>query len=386
MLPNIKYELRELENEFSQGPSTKASRYDYWKGTIKTEIDRIKQTFIQEVFSFEDERHLERYIQYHQQALIQLMDRSALLLPNAKEGDKYFYSSFNNAFEELLEFIERHFTKYFDQDARAPQGYVVRSRKDAKANIRKLQKSLALKHADEKLIDLMLHALVKIIDGRSAKSITYRKIMYSKEIQKELFLLIERQLAGAELNEELRQIIYYLNYNSTRVLTYHAHYFTSLLDNAEFRTEKIEKLSFELKKVTQAQVKPGISYHQDAPSLKSQLIDYLTVELEYQERLQKLSSNSSDPPSTNFMDGFKLKFDASVSQLAYLMKVFLETRLIANNNISQLMAFIVRFVVTRKSENISIGSLRSKFYNTESGTKESVRNMLATMIQYIDRS
>lgn len=385
MLPNIKYELRDLEKEFSQGPSPKESRKEHWVNLIKTEVERIKQTFIQEVFNFEDERHLERYIQYHQQALIQLIDKSASL-SDGNNNNKSFYQAFYSAFEELLTFIERHFTKYFDQDAVAPQGYLSRSRKDARNNIKKLQKALAAKQADERLTDLILRVLVKIIEGRSSTGISYRKIMYSKEIQKELFLLMDKPIDGSALNEEIRQIIYYLNYNSTRVLTYHAHYFTALLDNSEFRTEKIEKLSFELKKITQAQVKPGISYHQDAPSLKSQLIDYLTVELEYQERLQKLSSHSSDPPSTNFMDGFKLKFDASVSQLAYLLKVFLETKLIVNSNISQVMTFIVRFVVTRKSENISIGSLRSKFYNTEHGTKESVRDMLATMIQYIDRS
>ena len=384
MLPNIKYELRELERAFSSGPEPE-DKSGFWGNKIRLEVERIKQTLVQEVFSFEDERHLERYIQYHQQSLIQLMDKCALALNNLVPQGKEFYQIFYSGFEDILTFIERHFTKYFDQDAKAPEGYIAISRKDAKVNLRKIQKLLAAKNADEKLVELVLYILRKIIDGSSSIGITYRKVLYSKEVQKELFKLTEKQIQGKELNEELRQLMYYLNYNSTRVLTYHAHYITSLLDASEFRTEKIEKLSFELKKIIQAQVKPGISYNQNAPTLKSQLTDYINVELEYQERLQHLSNSPTDPPSGNFLDGFKLKLEASVSQLAYLLKILIEMKIILNNNLSQLMAFLVRFIVTKKSENISIGSLRSKFYNVENGTKESVRSILVGMIKYIDR-
>jgi hypothetical protein len=385
VLPNIKYELRELEKVFSTGPVLE-DKEEIWRNQINAEVDRIKQTLVQEVFSFEDERHLERYIQYHQQSLIQLMDKSALFANDSATKSKEFYQIFYSGFEDILTFVERHFTKYFDQDAKAPQGYVAIFKKDAKVNLRKLQKTLGSKNADEKIVDLVLHILRKISEGNSVSGITYRKVLYCKEVQKELFKLADRPVSGMELNDELRQLMYYLNYNSTRVLTYHAHYISSILDESEFRSEKIEKLSFELKKIIQAQVKPGIGYNQHAPSLKSQLTDYIHVELEYQERLQHLSSSPSDPPSGNFLDGFRVRFDASVSQLAYLIKILIETRLILNNNLSQLMGFIVRFVATKKSESISIGSLRSKFYNVENGTKESVRSILVGMIQYIDKT
>ena len=386
MLPNVKYELRELERVFATGPTQGQAKIDIWRSLVKSETDRIKQTLIQEVFSFEDERHLERYIQYHQQALIQLMDKSALMLNKLNGNEKTFYEIFYNGFEEILSFIERHFTKYFDQDAKAPEGYIAISRRDAKSNLRKLQKFLSSKDADQNLTNLALHVLLKIAERHDAKGITYRRVLYAKEMQKELFKLLEKPLTGKDLNEELRQLMYYLNYNSTRVLTHHAHYITSLLDELEFRAEKIEKLSYELKKINQAQVKPGISYNQNAPSLKSQLSDYINVELEYQERLQHLSNHSSNPPSGNFLDGFKLKLEASVSQLAYLLKLLLETKIILNNNLTHVMTFVGRFIITKKSEGISIGSLRSKFYNVESGTKESVRTMLVTMIQHIDKS
>jgi len=391
MHPGVKYELQELEKLISSGDQIilDEKQHSALKETVGSEIERIKQTFVHEVFSFEDERHLERYIQYHQQALIRLMDKAALFIHTESPADqkrKKFYEVFYAGFEGLLVFIERHFAKYFDQDAKAPESYIDMARKDARANIRKIQKAFSAKQTDQRLIDLLLHILKKVVDSKLDQGITYRKVMYAKEVQKELFRLIEKESEVQDWDDELRQIMYYLNYNSVKVLTYHAHYISSLLDRSETRAEKIETLSFVLKKINQSQVKPGIRYNQNGSPLKDQLNIYIAEEIDYQERLQQLSNSSSDRSPDSFLPGFKLKFEASVSQLAYLLRIFMETKFIINNNLSQVLHFLVKYVTTKRSETISYGSFRSKFYSVEAGTKESVRNMLVSMIQYIDRA
>ena len=377
MGPSIKYELYEFDKLIDRGPLSNEPSLDDF---LKMEVARVKQTLTHEVFHFEDERHLERYIQYHQQAIIQLLDKFNTMLQQSNDS---FHLALDNALNDLLNFIERHFTKYFDQDAKAPQGYISLARKDFRQNLKKLQKLLAAKNADTRLTELYFRILRKIIDSTSDISITYRKVMYAKEVQKELFRVANSEV---QINEELRQIMYYLNYNSIKVITYHAHHISELLNDAQTRTEKIERLSLVLKTVNQAQVKPGIGYNMHSASLKNQLCDYLSVELDYQERLQMLNTRSSDPPSDNFLSGFKLKFEASVAQLAYLLKILTEKKIIVNDNLTQVITFLVRFVVTKRSETVSFGSFRAKFYNVESGTKESVRSMLVSLVNYIDKS
>lgn len=391
MHPGVRYELQELEKLISSGDQTIRDEKQgvTLKEAVRQEVERIKQTFVHEVFSFEDERHLERYIQYHQQALIRLMDKVALFINSENPSDqqrKQFYEIFYPGLEELLLFVERHFTKYFDQDAKAPEGYIDIARKDAKINIKRLQKAFAAKAIDQRLVDLLFHILKKIIDCKSDQGTTYRKVMYAKEVQKELSRLIERESQVQDWDDELRQVMYYMNYNSVKVLTYHAHYISSLLDQAETRAEKIEKLSFVLKKINQAQVKPGIRYNPNGLPLRDQLNNYVTEEIDYQERLQQLNSGAPDKSSDSFLPGFKLKFEASVSQLAYLLRLFMETKVILNNNLSQVLHFLVKYIITKRSETISYGSFRSKFYSVDTGTKESVRSMLVSMIQYIDRA
>lgn len=388
MHPNINYELQELERILAaEKPKVGNEASDgQLREKIAAEVERIKKTLVYEVFHFEDERHLERYIQYHQQALIRLIDKTNFSMSeNISVTQNKLYEILYNAFDELLTYVERHFTKYFDQDVKAPDGYLAAARKDAQANIEILQKSFTDANADKRLVELLFRVVNRIIKVDPEMTITYRNTIYAKEMQKELFRVIERHAAETDINEELRHVMYYLNYNSVKVLTYHAHHINALLDTLETRGEKIEKLSFILKNINQAQVKPGIAYNLRSASLKSQLGNYISEELDYHERLQQLSNRSSASSGDSFLEGFKLKFEASVSQLAYLLRVLVGTKIILNTNITQVLQFLVRFVITKKSEALSYASFRTKFYNVESGTKQSVRNMLLSMIHYIDK-
>ncbi|HEY0654035.1 MAG TPA: hypothetical protein VGD65_12940, partial [Chryseosolibacter sp.] len=72
-------------------------------------------------------------------------------------------------------------------------------------------------------------------------------------------------------------------------------------------------------------------------------------------------------------------------QLAYLAKVLMGSKVILNDNVTQVLQFLARHSTTKRSEAISYGSIRGKFYDTETSTKESLRQVLQKMIQHIDK-
>jgi len=227
----------------------------------------------------------------------------------------------------------------------------------------------------------MLDALRKITDeGPDSK--TYRKVMYAREIQKELFRLFERPLLR-EIDFELRQIMYYLNYNSIHTVSYHTDYINSLLQDAETRLDKIERLSLVLKEISQAQVKPGLKFNLDAPPLKDQLINYVSEEMDYLERLHYIAGTPPVKP-LDPLHAVKVKFDLSVAQLAYLVKVFIEVNVIQNKSLTELLRFLAKCAITKRAESISYDSVRAKYYNIEQSTKEAVKNMLLIMVRYIE--
>src|SRR5258706_2977535 len=358
MHPKIKYELQELEQLLPTGSSQHHTKNDAMLNqAVRFETDRIMQTLALDALTLQNEDHVTRYIQYHQYAIGRLMDKAVELLSGDNSGYKDFYPVYYGCLEALWSLVECYFAKYFDQDAKAPESHIAETKKSVKEGLKKFQAALANRNADPRLIDLLLRVLKSINDKSPDRKITYRKVMYVKEVQKELSGLLDSASEIIDIDESLRQVMYYLNYNSYRVLTYHAHYITSLLDVAETRTDKVEKLSFMLKTINQVQIKPGLKYHPHGLSLKDQLTNYLVEELEYQERLQQVTKNS--PEAHEPASGFKLKFTTSVAQMAYLLKVLLETKIILNTNLSQVIHFLVKYAVTKRSETISHGSFRS---------------------------
>lgn len=337
---------------------------------VRNEIDRIKNTFIHEVFTFQDERHLERYIQYHQQALIRLMDSTS-----NDYSDALYYG-----LSELLNFIEQHFSKYFDQDTKAPDGYVSVARSEARKNIQILTKALEERNVEPQTISVVLYALRRVV--AHGKNITYRKVIYAKQVRSELYRLLNENVPN--MDESIRQMTYYLNYNSLTVFAYHTRYLASLLQGEDSRNDKLEKLSYLLKTINQSQVRPGVRFNAGCASLKEQLSDYILEEIDY---YQKISQLNDQPESTSpFVQNMKLRIDASVSQTACLLKILIENNLILNTNLTSTIKLISKIVVTKRSEILSYDSLRNKYYNVEQGTWITVRATLTKLIQYIDKS
>jgi hypothetical protein len=370
MNPSVRYELEDLEKLLS----SKSLGETFIDEQFSAEVDRIKRSMINEVFSFEDERHLERYIQYHQQAIIRMLDQEFSQSSNLQTRD----------LEELLTFIERHFTKYFDQDAKAPDAYLHAIRKSTLTNTKRIFKALTEFKSDHRLIEIVLQSLNKINDRSAKLAITYRKIMYAKDVQKELLQLIESTPSENSVNNELLKLIYYLNYNSTKSLVYHAHLVNQIVTTTDTNSEKLEKLSLLIKQINQAQVKPGIAYNPRAASIKDQVNNYIAEEVEYLERVSVLNSDVVDEKQGK-TGTYKVKLELSVAQLSYLIKIFVSTTIIQNTSVNELLRFFAKIVVTKKAEGVSYDSLRAKYYNVESTTRLAVREMLSSLIAFIDK-
>jgi hypothetical protein len=391
MYPNVKYELVEFErfirsvaqaHEAQTGEINNRGLLD----SVTREVDRVKQTFIHEVFNFGDERHLERYIQNHQQALIRLMDETVRLLATSKHRKREQYDICYKGLEELLAFVERHFARYFDQDAKAPEAYINLVRNDIRTNFNNLREGLLRKAANPRICDSTLYVLRKIMDEKPFHDITYRRVLYAKELQKELFTLMDRADPGKDINEELKNLIFYLNCNSVKSFAYHTHHIDELLNQAETKTEVIEKLSYLLKEINQAQVKPGIGYNVNVPTLKAQLNNYIIEEIEHLQRVHQFTNSSGARMPESVTPNFKINLDLSVAQVACLIRVFIEAKIIVNQNITELLKFLAKVLVSKKAESISYDSLRSKYYNVEQSTKEAVKRTLLKMISHIESS
>ena len=391
----LAYELEKLEGIITaellkiHGESIAAHQTDAVKKALREEVERIKKKFVHEIFGFEDERHLERYIQLHQQELIRLTDllasRVKKLNPESESDFTDLYQFTGSMLEGLLEFIERHFTKYFDQDTKAPESYIILAGSDLVKGFGDLQDQLKQLEADPYLIELGLHPLKKFIENIPSGQISYRKIIYVKEVHKELSRVIHAGKRNDEVNEDVRLVLLYLNFNTIKYFRYYTNYVNALLREIDSASGRIEKLSYLLKTINQTQVKPEVGYNRAIRTLKDQLVDWISEEIFYLEKMYQINEKNLSVAGA-LTDDFKLRTEMSVSQLAYLLKVFIETKIIHNKNVSELIRFFSRFFQTKRLENISYESFRVRYYNTEDSTKRSVRNILLLMVDHINKN
>lgn len=148
----MKFEL-ELFDEFitkeckkvkNSPPSTIIPDFPKKRLLIEQEVERIKKSFTNHFFEIENDSRMELFIQRHQAHIIRLADKVTTALDKKESLSIKQISSGHTklnlckvllqSFEDLLNYIESHFTKYFDQDQKIPDAYALISIKEFQEN------------------------------------------------------------------------------------------------------------------------------------------------------------------------------------------------------------------------------------------------------------
>jgi hypothetical protein len=360
--------------------------------SVAEESARVKNTFALKVLSFE-QTQAERFLRYHQQALINLLNSLSEALPINKKGlsiNKGLYYNelvtfLCNKLEDILRFIQNNFQSYFDLDVCVPKLVKERVLKALKESSILMEGNLSKFDIDPALLSICVIAVTDLLKEPDFK-ITYRKVNWIKGLIAELLQLSGASQERTSLNTEVQSVLLHLNYNSIAYLKYCTDIINRELSVAETLIDKLEKLAFHYKVISQSLVKPDSIFDLSSPSLKEQLSEWILEEIQFLERKQQLSMAFPNPVEDHMKKDFKLVFDMSVSQFAYFIKTLTETGVIQNKNVSELIRFLSKFVKTKRSENISYESFRIKYYNAEDNTKGAVRNLLHTAIGYINNN
>ena len=81
----------------------------------------------------------------------------------------------------------------------------------------------------------------------------------------------------------------------------------------------------------------------------------------------------------------KIETNLSVSQLAYLFRLMYETGYLKVRNQTDLLKFISDNFKTGNTHTISTRSLRSKYYNVDSATRDSVKELLGKIMEKLNQ-
>ena len=380
----MNYELENLEGFVGEvetlilSDTLTESKFNQLKNSILQEIVRVQNAFKRRFLAGVREDKTRRFFEYHQMSLTRLLDEFYLKVEVEQRESLHQVIDFLGAtMEEMLIFIQRQFPKYFTSSQKAPEVYVVRVLKEIEENKNKLLQRFEDSGVHETLKNLVASAFR--VDN---ESISFSRLEFMETLQSEF-----KDYSGSNtqwIKQYFLETLVKLNYNSPAFLRYYCDHINSSLSSCETLADRIDQLSYFSKIVNQVLQVPNVVYDDMLPSIKTQLLDWIAHELEYyrQKQMWNLSTTTSEP---FIKSDFKLVFDLSVANLAYLFNIFLENNILLNKNTSEVIRFLTKFVKTKKAESISYESFRIKFYNTESGTKDAVKKTLQSLLSYINK-
>lgn len=363
---------------------------------IHMETESVKNNFSRAILFYKSKHALARYIHFHQRAIIELSGQlinyvqpheinivSESSQDKAKLSQELYFS-----LQELLTFVEKHFAQYFDMDVWIPENYRLIVFDDIQQNITAIETGLAIKGFEKELIEITLAPFAEILRQGSSNEITYRRIMFLKELRKDLLYLIaekEPQAAG-NINVRLQWTLFGLNYNSQEYVTYCTRQIKIFIDETDEIGEKLERLALVQKLIHQQSPKPAFSYDPGRKNLPFLLEEWMNEETKYWET-RKANQTSYEVKKDFSPSGkFKLRVDLSVAQLAFLIRVFVEANIIQSPNVKLLIKYVSRIFQTKRSSSLGTGSIHGKYYNAEDSTRKIVKEMLLKMVRHIDKN
>jgi len=387
------YELKKLEQIISKDIASfiemRRDLFSVFRQAIKEETNRIKDNFSQASFKLDKKSQLKKYIRFHQQAIVRLEGyllhyaEPEKITRASEELDKatlcrYLYF----CLEELLSFVGRHFPEYFDREMWIPDSYQVILEHQLKQNINMLEDGLSALGIDKELCAFALHPINEFLLNTSHNEVTYRKVIYIKEVEQSIMNLIQSSPEDPKVS--LQWLLIENNFNSLRYFQYCTQQIDSYINETDVEIERLDRLAFVQKLIYQAPVKPGFGYEPNLKSLQTQLSDWLAQEIGYLESrgLRLAEPTNVDQPAT----GMKIQTDLSVPQLAYLLRVFIETKVFQINIVAVILRFIPAIFQSKRSSKIGLPSLSNQYYKPESSTKKAVRDLLIRLAKHIEKS
>jgi hypothetical protein len=277
--------------------------------------------------------------------------------------------------QDTLDFIDDFFSNYYGEDKKVPFAYL----KICKEEIKFQMKSLTVVFQKETITDkeiprIIFSSFQQFIDSKS-RVISYSQLTYKKELLNQL--LTE---ASTQSTSHLRETLYFLNYNEDNFIAHEYSYLKACIENLSTKKEKITALKFEQKAINQFPIKLSVSHSINMLPLKQQINNWIDEEIKYLETDYAQEQKNSEAENEN-----KIHTSLSVAKLALIIRLLVVDRIIINKKIAPMLRVAARLFTSLQKEDISFGSLESKYHTPDKATINYVKEMLQKWIGLLNR-
>lgn len=324
------------------------AKFHYYNVLMHEEAESIKNNLNQKVFGMASEEKIKLYVQNHQLAL-ETFTGILLGLLDKKERQRIYqisqahsladiYKTIYSYLDELLGYIEKRFYKYLDVHVQIPYRSRVISSLEAQRKLKFIHSALKKGNVNRELREITLAPLDKLAKLTEEDHFTYQDLIYHKKFLLELFMISSNQ--GDKIRDDvIAALLRDLNFNSLKFFNYIIMGMKKELEQKVGAKDKIELLYSYVKSYNQHQVKTKLSYQNNMPLLKDQVIIWLKEEINFLKKKLKIIGRGKDWKIANDGDT-KIVLGMSVAQLSYFVKILYETGIIVNKNQRNIFRFL----------------------------------------------
>lgn len=369
--------INETLNPFSQNINTLTD--ELIKTIIAdTEAEKaaLKATLIKDIINTTAIKDKEHYVHITQALLIRMLNKIYTYRKHNEVNGTLIllYDTITQSLQLSLDFIEEFFAGHFNQNERVPESYLA----SCKTIMAKQLMAINLSITANKLIDTQLASVIEqhlqgfINNGQ--RPVSYVKLLYHKDLLREL--ISEKTMQSTQT---LRELLYYLNYNEENFISYEYERLQLITGNLPTKKEQVTTLRFEQKTINQLSGKITGCYSLTMPPLKEQVNGWINEEIKFLE-----AGNFADDLSTIESEN-KIHTSLSVAKLALIIRLLVIDKIIINRTVAPMLRIVARVFTSLQKEDISFGSLETKYHAPDKATIKAVKEILFKWINILNR-
>jgi hypothetical protein len=336
----------------------------------------LQSSLLEAILGTWDENQRRQIVQIHQVLVIRLMNKiSALVRPDSTSGPGVF-APLNNLLGETLNFMEELVGRYFDRNEKVPIHHFQIAQNNLKSQLKNLE-AAAMQQDSEKLFlkEVLVNRLKTTLDDEY-HVLTYAEISCFTELLSDLLSVVQ---SGS--TDNIRELLYYLNYNEESFIAYEYQRLRQLTNHLESPRQKAAFLRHEQKKINQWPVKLSCFFSSVMPSLREQVNGWIDEEVKFFES----GYSSQVAEKGNVEIDSKIQTSLSVAKLAVIIRLLVIDKIIINRTIAPMLRIVAKLFTTLQRDEISFVSLEAKYHAPEKATVSAVRDMLFKWIKILDK-
>jgi hypothetical protein len=338
----------------------------------------IRAMFIEDLTGKNNIINKELYVKLNQGFLIRILDtlfsyRKAII---TSENVAQLYNCISHHLQGTLDFIENFFGNYFDRNEKVPEPYFTIAKEDLRKQLKRFKTTISKQaNIDTLLINIISDCFNHLL-GNEIIAISYSHLTYHKTLLNEL-----QNQKTLHSTKTIIETFHYMNFNEDNFISYEYEWLKQITEHLSTNKEKIVSLRYKQKKINQLPLKPNCCFNLNMPTLREQINGWIDEEVKFLENVQ-LPEKVADKLNEN---EDKIHTSLSVAKLAVLLRLLVIDKIIINRTVAPMLRVAAKIFTTLQKDDISFGSLETKYHAPDKATINAVKDMLFKWINILGR-